>query len=108
VVALVVAAAAVETVTAQPYALTWYSALAGGAPGGADRGMNRQFWGRRGPRRAASPRAEAPPAGSPPRPVYTHDASPAWGLYQRLGLVPGRSPMPAGSRSASIGASSRS
>ena len=92
VVALVVAAAAVETVTAQPYALTWYSALAGGAPGGADRGMNRQFWGVAA--RGVLPvlAAEAPPAGSPPRPVYTHDASPAWGLYQRLGLVPGTLP----------------
>jgi 4-amino-4-deoxy-L-arabinose transferase-like glycosyltransferase len=43
--ALVVIAAASETIAAQPYALTWYSALAGGAPGGADLGMNRQFWG---------------------------------------------------------------
>jgi len=79
-------AAAVETELAQPYALTWYSALAGGAPGGADLGMNRQFWGvaMRGmlPRLAA----EARPAGTSF--VYTHDASPAWGLYQRDGLVP--------------------
>ena len=92
VVAVVVAAAAVETVTAQPYALTWYNALAGGAPGGADHGMNRQFWGVAA--RGVLPvlAAEAPPAGSPPRPVYTHDASPAWGLYQRLGLVPGTLP----------------
>ena len=48
--------------------------------------MNRQFWGvaMRGmlPRLAA----EARPAG--PTYVYTHDASPAWGLYQREGLVP--------------------
>ncbi|HEX6589065.1 MAG TPA: glycosyltransferase family 39 protein, partial [Longimicrobiales bacterium] len=41
----IVLAAATETVAAQPYALTWYNALAGGAPGGADLGMNRQFWG---------------------------------------------------------------
>ena len=82
----VVLAAAVETVVAQPYALTWYSALAGGAPGGADLGMNRQFWGVA--MRGALPRlaAEARPAG--PTYVYTHDASPAWGLYQREGLVP--------------------
>src|SRR5207342_1356404 len=31
----IVLAAAVETQVAQPHALTWYSALAGGAPGGA-------------------------------------------------------------------------
>jgi len=79
-------AAAVETQLAEPYALTWYSALAGGAPGGADLGMNRQFWGVavRGelPRLAA----EARPSG--PTYVYTHDASPAWGIYQREGRVP--------------------
>lgn len=88
VVSLVVAAAAVETVTAQPYALTWYNAVAGGAPGGADHGMNRQFWGVAA--RGVLPvlRAEAPPPGAPPRHVYTHDASPAWGIYQRLGLLP--------------------
>ena len=79
-------AAAAETHVAEPYALTWYSALAGGAPGGADLGMNRQFWGVA--MRGALPRlvAEAPPAG--PTYVYTHDASPAWGFYQRAGLVP--------------------
>lgn len=79
-------AAAVETQVAEPYALTWYSALAGGAPGGADLGMNRQFWGVA--MRGVLPRlaAEARPAG--PTFVYTHDASPAWGMYQREGLVP--------------------
>jgi hypothetical protein len=79
-------AAAVETRTAEPYALTWYSALAGGAPGGADLGMNRQFWGVA--MRGALPRlaAEARPDGTTY--VYTHDASPAWGIYQREGLVP--------------------
>jgi 4-amino-4-deoxy-L-arabinose transferase-like glycosyltransferase len=83
---LVVLAAAVETRLAEPYALTWYSALAGGAPGGADLGMNRQFWGVA--MRGALPRlaAEARPSG--PTYVYTHDASPAWGFYQRAGLVP--------------------
>jgi hypothetical protein len=82
----VVVAAAVETEVAQPYALTWYSALAGGAPGGADLGMNRQFWGvaMRGALGAIA--AAAPPTGTTY--VYTHDASPAWGLYQREGLVP--------------------
>ncbi|TMQ03223.1 MAG: hypothetical protein E6J91_47845 [Deltaproteobacteria bacterium] len=82
----VVLAAAAETQVAEPYALTWYSALAGGAPGGADLGMNRQFWGV-AMRGALGPlAAAAPPAGTTY--VYTHDASPAWGLYQREGLVP--------------------
>lgn len=77
--ALVILAAAVETLTAQPYALTSYTALAGGAPGGADKGMNRQFWGV-----AARGVLDQITKG----PVYTHDASPAWGYYQRYGLVP--------------------
>ena len=75
-------AALVETVTAQPYALTWYNALAGGAPGGADRGMNRQFWG------VAAKGVLPAIAEQKPGPVYTHDASPAWGYYQRAGEVP--------------------
>ncbi len=71
-----------ETVVSHPYALTWYSALAGGAAGGADLGMNRQFWG-------VSARGVLPVlAAQPPGPVYSHDASPAWGWYQRLGELP--------------------
>jgi 4-amino-4-deoxy-L-arabinose transferase-like glycosyltransferase len=82
---VVILAAAVETQTAQPYALTWYNALAGGAAGGADHGMNRQFWGVAA--RGVLP-VVAAEAGSSPTPVYSHDASPAWGLYARLGLLP--------------------
>ena len=44
-VAVAVAPAAVETARSHPYGLSHYNALAGGAPGGADLGMNRQFWG---------------------------------------------------------------
>ena len=82
----IVAAAGVETWVAEPYALTWYNALAGGAPGGADLGMNRQFWGVAA--RGALPQlvADAPATGTAY--VYTHDASPAWGLYRKLGQVP--------------------
>ncbi|HTJ46851.1 MAG TPA: glycosyltransferase family 39 protein, partial [Kofleriaceae bacterium] len=82
-VAVVIAsAAAVETFHAQPYALTEYNALAGGAPGGADLGMNRQFWG-------YSARGVLPWLGEhKPGRVYTHDASPAWGWYIKAGLVP--------------------
>ena len=82
----VVLAAAVETQVAEPYALTWYNVLAGGAPGGADLGMNRQFWGVAAQGVLAQLAAEARSTGTTY--VYTHDASPAWGLYQRLGLVP--------------------
>jgi hypothetical protein len=82
----VVLAGAAETLVAEPYALTWYNTLAGGAPGGADLGMNRQFWGVAA--RGVLPRlaAEAAPSGNTY--VYTHDASPAWGIYQQQGLVP--------------------
>jgi 4-amino-4-deoxy-L-arabinose transferase-like glycosyltransferase len=81
----VVTAAAVETFHAQPYALTHYNALAGGAPGGADLGMNRQFWGYSA--RGVLPylQKNAPTVSQP---IYTHDASMAWPLYQRLGLAP--------------------
>jgi hypothetical protein len=85
--AAVLAAAAVETVRAQPYALTHYNALAGGAPGGADLGMNRQFWGYSV--RGVLPYLDqlAPAPGQPARAVYTHDASPAWAIYRGQGLV---------------------
>jgi hypothetical protein len=83
--ALVCGAALVETVRAQPYALSHYNALAGGAPGGADLGMNRQFWGYAA--RGVLPWLNQ----QPPGPVYSHDASPAWHLYAREGLLgPGR------------------
>ena len=80
--ACIALAGATEVVTAHPYALTWYSALAGGAPGGADHGMNRQFWG------VAAKGVLPFLATQPPGPVYSHDASPAWGWYAKLGLLP--------------------
>jgi hypothetical protein len=85
--ALVASAALSETVSARPYALSDYNALAGGAPGGADLGMNRQFWGVAA--RGVLPYVNrfAPGKGERPVPVYTHDASPAWGIYRRLGLL---------------------
>jgi 4-amino-4-deoxy-L-arabinose transferase-like glycosyltransferase len=86
IVGTVVLAGAVETITAQPYALTWYNALAGGAPGGADKGMNRQFWGVAA-RGVLGALAASPPAEGN-APVYSHDASPAWGLYIKEGLLP--------------------
>jgi hypothetical protein len=84
--ALVVGAAAVETVTAQPYALTWYNAVAGGAPGGADHGMNRQFWGVAASGTLSVLREDHDPKRA--QPVYSHDASPSWGLYIKHGYLP--------------------
>jgi Dolichyl-phosphate-mannose-protein mannosyltransferase len=85
--AAALAAAAIETVRAQPYALSHYNALAGGAPGGADLGMNRQFWGYSV--RGVLPYLDqlAPAPGQPARAVYTHDASPAWPIYRSQGLA---------------------
>ncbi len=89
---IVVGAAAAETWHDQPYALSSYNALAGGAPGGADLGMNRQFWGYAA--RGVLPilRAQAPAPGQPPLPVYTHDATPAWAWYRNAGLLPAALP----------------
>jgi hypothetical protein len=78
-----VIASATEVAASHPYGLTHYNALAGGAPGGADLGMNRQFWG-------ISARGVLPwLAAQPPGKVYSHDASPAWGLYSKWRLLPG-------------------
>jgi hypothetical protein len=77
----VVAASAAETAESHPYGLTHYNALAGGAPGGADLGMNRQFWGVAA--KDVLPVLRALPAGK----VYSHDASPVWGVYIKEGLL---------------------
>ena len=78
-------AASAETWVAQPYALSHYNALAGGFSGGADLGMNRQFWGYAA--RGVLPwlNEHAPTDGTVR--VYTHDASPAWSTYRRQGLL---------------------
>jgi len=79
----IVLASGTETVAAQPYALSWYNTLAGEAPGGADLGMNRQFWG-------VAARGVLPFLSYQfPTKTYWHDASPAAGWYQRLGLIRG-------------------
>jgi hypothetical protein len=90
--ALIVLAAAAETVASRPYALSHYNALAGGAAGGADLGMNRQFWGVAA--RGVLPFLDehAPGEGKPPVKVYAHDASPAWPLYVSEGLLSPRLP----------------
>jgi hypothetical protein len=86
--ALVVFASIAETRASQPYGLSHYNALAGGAPGGADMGMNRQFWGYSA--RGVLPwlSEHAPKEGQPPAHVYSHDASPTWGWYHRMNLLP--------------------
>ena len=85
--ALVVGAGASETVAAHPYALSHYNALAGGAPGGADLGMNRQFWGYAARGVLDQLERRSPVAGARDSRVYSHDASMSWGWYIRAGLL---------------------
>ncbi len=42
---LLLTPSAIETIHSHPFGLSHYTYLAGGVPGAADRGMNRQFWG---------------------------------------------------------------
>ena len=92
---LAVGAAAVETFDAQPYALSHYNALAGGAPGGADLGMNRQFWGvsARGAlptiNRLAAERLGTATGHGKRVQVYAHDADKTFGVYRSAGLLDG-------------------
>lgn len=85
---MVVTASLGETVTAHPHGLSHYNALAGGAPGGADLGMNRQFWGTSARGVLDFVGQFAPAKGEEPVPVYSHDAQPAWNKYPKLGLLP--------------------
>jgi 4-amino-4-deoxy-L-arabinose transferase-like glycosyltransferase len=76
--------AAVETVRSHPYGLSHYNALAGGAPGGADLGMNRQFWGY-SVRGILDWLSERLPPGAR---LYLHDWNhDAYELYVRDGLL---------------------
>jgi len=80
-------AALVETVDAQPYALSHYNALAGGAPGGADLGMNRQFWGYSARGVLGFLESEMQRTGKPRLPVYFHDADMTIGWYHQAKLL---------------------
>lgn len=85
---VIVGALAQELSRGREEGLAHYNAIAGGAVGGADLGMNRQFWGLAA--RQALPvldrLAHRDAAGRPLR-IYTHDAAPAWGWYRRFGMV---------------------
>lgn len=83
---LVALASAAEARSSHPYGLSHYTSIAGGPAGGADLGMNRQFWGTSAlgvlaeiERRTAKLDGQVP--------VYTHDAAPAWPWYQRFGSI---------------------
>lgn len=70
---VVCAPAVAESWRAHPYALSHYNLLAGGPPGGADLGMNRQFWGYA--TRGILPWIDA--HARPGAPVYWHDTNQA-------------------------------
>lgn len=78
------APAGVETWRSHPYGLSHYNALAGGAPGGADLGLNRQFWGYAV--KGVLPWLDAElPSGSR---VFFHDANhDSIELYRRAGEI---------------------
>jgi hypothetical protein len=80
---LAIAPAALETQRSHPYGLSFYNELAGGFRGGADLGMNRQFWG--GSVRALLPYFNSLPDGTK---IYFHDVHPdALAMYYRTGLL---------------------
>jgi hypothetical protein len=78
-------AALTETISAQPYALSHYNALAGGPPGGADLGMNRQFWGYSA--HGVLPFLNEQAAAGGKLELYAHDADMTFGAYRREGEV---------------------
>jgi hypothetical protein len=81
---LVCAPAVAETWRSHPYALTHYNLLAGGPQGGADLGMNRQFWGY--PTRGILDWINS--NSNPNAPVYWHDTNQAQlNMDVRIGLL---------------------
>ncbi|WP_437910385.1 glycosyltransferase family 39 protein [Sorangium sp. So ce327] len=82
--AAVVAAPIAETLHAHPWALSSYTPLVGGAPGAANLGLNRTFWGYTTGAVVAYLNEHVPPRGT----VYIHDtAGPAWEMLLRDGRL---------------------
>ena len=83
--ALLLAPSALETAHAHPFGLSHYTALAGGVPGAADLGMNRQFWGFTTGSLADWLKQTMPDGGS----VWLCDMTwQAWQMMQRDGVLP--------------------
>jgi 4-amino-4-deoxy-L-arabinose transferase-like glycosyltransferase len=73
-----------QTVTSHPFGLASYVPLAGGAPGGADMGMTRQFWGYTTAGVLPFLNQRTPRNGR----VYFHDtAGPAVGMFRQDGSL---------------------
>jgi 4-amino-4-deoxy-L-arabinose transferase-like glycosyltransferase len=76
---------AVETAHSHPFGLSHYMPVAGGVPGAADLGMNRQFWGFTTGSLAKWITEKLPDGGS----VWICDTTAgAWAMMQRDGLIP--------------------
>lgn len=85
VAAILLAPGAVETVHSHPFGLSHYTYVAGGVPGAADDGMNRQFWGFSHGPLAGWLRERMPNGGT----VWICDAThQAWRMMQRDGMIP--------------------
>ena len=82
---VLLAPSAVETVHSHPFGLSHYGFAAGGVPGAADDGMNRQFWGFTHGVLGDFFRERLPNGGT----VYICDAThQSWTMSQRDGLIP--------------------
>ncbi len=82
---VLLAPAAVQTVHSHPFGLSDYGFLAGGTPGAADDGMNRQFWGFTTGSLASWFRSHMPNGGT----VWICDTTwGAWQMMQRDGMIP--------------------
>ncbi|MEZ4405005.1 MAG: hypothetical protein R3A52_00745 [Polyangiales bacterium] len=81
---LMILPAALQTAHSHPFGLSNYTPVAGGAPGAADLGLNRQFWG-------FTTGSVVPWFNEHLRPqarVYIHDTAPdAWAMLQRDGRL---------------------
>jgi hypothetical protein len=84
--ALLLMPSAVETAHSHPFGLSHYMPIAGGVPGAADLGMNRQFWGFTTGSVAPWIARRLPEGGSVWICDTTHEA---WRMMQRDGLIPG-------------------
>lgn len=73
-----------QTAHSHPFGLSNYTPLAGGTPGSADLGLNRQFWGFTTGSLAPWFNTHAPPSAG----VYIHDTTyEAWDMLQRDGTL---------------------